>query len=145
MKGVIYNRCPAMETFTTDDPMVRITDILYTDVVIVVNGIRSKGWLRFPPTKIHKHGVARFIVDSCTAEGHMEEYGSITVTLDPEQVLGPLALPVKATGEVGLGDLGFAKISMTYPWVLSTPRGGGDWLVGPVTAKGTLGFGEVPG
>ena len=143
MTGTFINRCPAMETFLDPtDSGNRITDVLYSDVTIVYNGVRYKGWLRFPPTKIRKNRLGRFTVDACTASGYIEGTGYlIQVTLNPMNVIGPVAMPVKARGTCSVPVNGVPvalTITAEYPMVLSTPEGGGQWLVKSCEATGTV-------
>jgi hypothetical protein len=133
MTGTFLNRLGAMDVFHTADPDVKMTDVLYGDITIIVAGVRYKGWIRFPITAIRKKGLGRWQVDPCEAQGWMDNGWHITVWLDAENDIGPLALPVKAQGQVGN-----FRIQGEYPWVLSKPEGGRDWKVGPVEAQGTV-------
>lgn len=138
MDGVIYNRCGHMDVLPTDDPDVREAQILHTDIKIILDGARYAGWLRFPTTLIKKNGILRWLVDPCRADGEIEGHGPIWVNLLAERVIGPEALPVQGTGKCYFnnGDVGI--VNLEYSTVLATPEGDGDWLVGPVNAKGTI-------
>lgn len=142
MTGKFTCRCPPMEVFKTDDPRVRMTDELYSDVTVEYGGARMKGYLRWKatPVRSHNHFITS-VVDETSAEGYwFDDKGNkhiMYLQVNAEQAIGPLALRTKASGIVETPG-GMLAVSAELPRVVSLPIGDGVFLVRDATVTGTV-------
>lgn len=142
MIGKFICRCPPMEVFKTSNPNLRMTDKLYSDVTIEFNGTRLKGYLcwKATPVRSHNHFLTS-VVDATSAFGFWFEEDdtkhSITLAVNKEQNIGPLALRTEATGSVETSS-GLLIIKAELPRVVSLPIGNGIMLVRDADVIGTV-------
>lgn len=148
MNGRIEVYCGVMPTFADPDvPGLRWTTELRAEVKAwLPDGTYLEGYVDFPVTAIRrKYWWMPWIyqVDQCTASGFLSETvgfkGSwpINITLKPETALGPLALPVLASGTIIRGDMTL-YITGTFPFAWSTWKGDGEFDVAAVVGLGTI-------
>lgn len=92
------------------------------------------GQITFPVCNINKIFGPLWQVEKVTASGMLKDWNIfLSMTLEPEWTLGPLALPVKASGTFGIYD-----VALRFPWAWASFTGPGKWTVNPVKAEGIV-------